>query len=225
MKRIWLVAFFSLMTACGLGSVDGGVTDGAPNDALGDNELDWLEVDAGALKFSGVPVGETSQPMPVTVRNKRTGRALTLRSVSTSAPFAVAPLTAPIVIAPSSSIVVYVTFTPPSAGAFSGSLRCVFASGAERAYTLSGTGVEPPAPPGTYAMTLAWDANSEPDLDGYLVYMRAGATAYGAPVATVASPTYRFSGLTAGSYTFRVTAIDTNGLESPPSNEVSRSFP
>jgi hypothetical protein len=76
------------------------------------------------------------------------------------------------------------------------------------------------------SMTLAWDANTEPDLAGYRVHY---GTVSGSPTTTVdvGNVTQRqFSGLQAGvTYYFRVTAYNTSNDESAPSAEVSHTPP
>lgn len=96
-------------------------------------------------------------------------------------------------------------------------------------------GGEDPPPPATSSpsvtaqsptsLRLDWDANTESDLAGYRVYAATASGAYGAtPVALVPAGTTFFvaSGLKPGvTYFFRITAVDTAGNQSPPSNEVS----
>ncbi|MEO5822775.1 MAG: IPT/TIG domain-containing protein, partial [Vicinamibacteraceae bacterium] len=72
------------------------------------------------------------------------------------------------------------------------------------------------------SVTLAWDANSESNISGYHVQY---GTVAGNPSTTVdvGNVTQRqFAGLQFGvTYYFRVTAIDSSNVESPPSAEVS----
>lgn len=70
-------------------------------------------------------------------------------------------------------------------------------------------------------VTLAWDANTEPDLAGYRIYFGPASRAYGAPIVIGTQTTYTITGLPAGTYYFAVTAYNTAGLESGFSNEVS----
>jgi Bacterial Ig domain/Transmembrane protein 131-like N-terminal len=304
-----LVCSFSM--ACGAGVIEGSFVE---------SEVPLVET--STLVFPEQPVGVASAPSPVVVKNTNRRRKITLTAVRTAAPFSVAPLEGPIVLAPRASTTIYVTFSPTAPGTFSGSLVCTFANGHERSYALSGVGVgsvsdpTPPivniispaaaltltaaqslpvvaaatddvavarvefydgatllatdssspyeylfavtmaangthsltarafdasgnsatsdprvltvniqSPPSTYSATLLWDANVEADLDGYFVYMRVGAGAYSAPIAAVGEPTYTASGLAAGTYSFRVSALNTAGLESPPSAEVTKAFP
>ncbi len=89
----------------------------------------------------------------------------------------------------------------------------------------------PPAAPtglsaagGDGIVDLAWNANGEPDLDGYHVYR---ATASGGPYSRVngaplAQESYTDSGVSNGTtYYYVVTAVDTSGNESGDSNEAS----
>lgn len=76
---------------------------------------------------------------------------------------------------------------------------------------------------------FVWDANQEPDLAGYRIYMRtaSGSYTYGAgneyaSVGVMAEPMSGPHAIsTVGTYFFVVTAFDDAGMESDPSNEVS----
>jgi hypothetical protein len=70
-------------------------------------------------------------------------------------------------------------------------------------------------------ITLAWDANTEPDLTGYKIYFGTASRAYGASVVIGTQTTYTITGLAPGTYYFAVTAFNSAGLESGYSNEVS----
>lgn len=75
-------------------------------------------------------------------------------------------------------------------------------------------------------VTFAWDANSESDLAGYRMYQSQTSGVYtfgdGNQVATilVGTETVQITHLINGGYFWVVTAYDTEGLESGPSNEV-----
>ena len=77
-------------------------------------------------------------------------------------------------------------------------------------------------------VTLAWDANTEPDLAGYKVYWGRSSGRYdNTPVPTVApsaNPTFTTPALPNGTWYFAVTAYSTAGMESGYSNEVSKSI-
>jgi len=88
----------------------------------------------------------------------------------------------------------------------------------------------PPAPPqnlraagGDGQISLGWDANTEPDLDGYRIYRSTTSGGDFALIATVgpATPRYLSGDVDNGvTYYYLVTAFDLGGDESDPSNEV-----
>jgi acid phosphatase type 7 len=75
------------------------------------------------------------------------------------------------------------------------------------------------ATPGDRTVALDWSDNSEADLSGYRVYRRnPDGTWPASPVATPSASHWSDGGRTNGTtYTYRVTAVDTAGNESPPS--------
>lgn len=89
----------------------------------------------------------------------------------------------------------------------------------------------PPAaqdPAATASLTFQWDPVAVSDLAGYKIYRSTTAGTYGSPIATLSASTttYQMTNLTKGvTYFFAVSAYDTNGNESPFSNEQSRTIP
>lgn len=75
---------------------------------------------------------------------------------------------------------------------------------------------------------LSWDANAGTDIAGYKVYLATASGTYETPIATTPTDvtTYTVAGLTPGTtYFFVVTAFNTDGTESPFSNEASTVVP
>jgi hypothetical protein len=70
-------------------------------------------------------------------------------------------------------------------------------------------------------VTLQWDANTETDLAGYKVYVGTASRTYGTPFTIGTQTTYSVTNLQPGTYYFAVTALNSSGLESDYSNEVS----
>jgi hypothetical protein len=70
-------------------------------------------------------------------------------------------------------------------------------------------------------VTLAWDANTEPDLAGYKVYFGTASRNYESQITIGSSTTYTITGLGPGTYYFAVTARNGAGQESAYSNEVT----
>jgi len=90
--------------------------------------------------------------------------------------------------------------------------------------------VTTPPPPPSNSASLAWDSVTAPNLSGYRVYFGTAPGTYLQPLGqgiSVGNVTaYTLTGLASGSrYYFAVTAFDTLGMESPYSNEVSKSIP
>jgi hypothetical protein len=74
-------------------------------------------------------------------------------------------------------------------------------------------------------VTLAWDANTEPDLAGYMIYYGFASQSYDYVVDVGDQATFTISDLEDGhTYYFAVTAYDTENLESDFSNEVTKTF-
>ena len=84
------------------------------------------------------------------------------------------------------------------------------------------------APDAMASVTFQWDPVAVPDLAGYKLYRSTTSGTYGSPIATLSASTttYQMTNLTKGvTYFFAVSAYDTNGNESPFSNEQSRTIP
>lgn len=76
------------------------------------------------------------------------------------------------------------------------------------------------------SIQLSWDANPEPDLMGYNVYMGTSQGSYHTTKNTGSNPSYVFQNLSQGiTYYFTVTAYDQTKNESLPSEEVSVKIP
>jgi len=72
---------------------------------------------------------------------------------------------------------------------------------------------------------LSWEPPATgPTVAGYTVYYGTTAGSYGADIDVGNQTTYSVSGLNAGTYYFAVTAYDAFGIESPYSNEASKTF-
>jgi hypothetical protein len=75
---------------------------------------------------------------------------------------------------------------------------------------------------GAGTISLAWDANTEPDVAGYKIYYGTASRSYGASVDVGNVTTYVLGGLTPGQvYYISATAYNTSHDQSGYSNEVS----
>ena len=70
-------------------------------------------------------------------------------------------------------------------------------------------------------VTLAWDANTEAELAGYMLYYGTASRTYGPGINVNNVTTYTVTGLAPGTYYFAVTAYSIYGYETGYSNEVS----
>jgi hypothetical protein len=78
------------------------------------------------------------------------------------------------------------------------------------------------------AATISWETSGGPELAGHKIYQATAPGAYGAPIATVpiTVTNYTVTGLEAGTtYFFVVTTYNSDGTESPFSNEVIKTIP
>jgi hypothetical protein len=90
---------------------------------------------------------------------------------------------------------------------------------------LPGTSSAPPPPPSTATTaSLTWDAVTSTNLAGYKVYVGKASGVYGTPIDAGKVTSYVVGNLAIGNtYYFVVTSYNSSGIESTPSNEVSKS--
>jgi hypothetical protein len=83
----------------------------------------------------------------------------------------------------------------------------------------------PPPPPMNTTATLTWNAVTSSNLAGYRLYMGATSGVYGTPIDVGKVTSYVVNNLTPGNtFYFVVTSYNGSGVESTPSNEVSKSI-
>ena len=138
----------------------------------------------------------------------------------------------------SSDNATWLTLTPVSgtnAGTMTASVNTAgLAAGTYNAtVTISATGATAKTVPvtltataaGTGSATLTWNANTEPDLTGYKIYVGTQSGVYAPPITVGKVTSYLATNLTGGTtYFFSVTAYDSAGNESSHSPEVSKSI-
>jgi len=79
---------------------------------------------------------------------------------------------------------------------------------------------------GQQSITLAWNPDADPSVAGYALYYGTASHDYSTRIDAGTNITASVSNLLQGpTYYFAATAYDTNGVESPPSNEVSYNVP
>jgi hypothetical protein len=170
------------------------------------------------LNFGTVTVG-VGLPLPGTLT--ATGASVTVSSGSSnSGEFVLSGIALPKTIAAGQSATFTVTFTPNASGAASGTLTFLSnASNSPTVETLTGTG-QAPQP---HSVDLSWTASQSPGVVGYNIYR---GTVSGGPYSKVNSTpntdtTYTDTTVTAGqTYFYVAKSVDSNDVESGPSNEV-----
>ena len=76
----------------------------------------------------------------------------------------------------------------------------------------------------TYTASLTWNPSTDTTVVGYKLYKGTTSGVYGAPIMVGNVTSYALNNLAVATYYFVVTAYNGNGIESLPSNEVSKSI-
>ena len=192
--------------------------------------LSGTGVNAGTLSASPASVSfgnvnlNTSSSRTVTVTNSG-GAPVTVSGVSISGTgFSLTPVSTPFTLAAGTSKTLTATFAPMVAGSASGTIVVTSnATNPTLSIPLAGTGVS-----GTgHSVTLSWKASTT-QVSGYNVYR---ATNSNGPFSKlnstlITSTNYVDTVVVSGStYYYYVTAVDSKGIESSPSNHVSATVP
>ena len=174
-----------------------------------------------SLSFSGIVGGSAPLAKPITVSNP-TGGTLTWTLTETAAWLGLNVMSGT-TTTETDSISASVSTSGLTAGSYSTVVTVTAAGSSNGPQAIPVTlTVTPPTTNGT--ATLSWEANSDPGLAGYNVYMGTQPGVYGAPISIGTITSYTVSNLIGGrTYYFSLTALDTSGNESIPSSEVSKS--
>ena len=182
-----------------------------------------LTVSTSALSFGSVSSGSTST-LGVTFTNSGSS-SITIANVTISGPgFTATGVSAGLILSPGQAVLLSVSFTPAATGNMTGSATVASnAANSPVSISLSGTGAQPI----THSVTLNWTASTS-SVAGYNVYRSAVS---GGPYTIVNSSlitTTQFTDSTvqAGqTYYYVVTSVDSTGVNSSYSNEVSATIP
>jgi Abnormal spindle-like microcephaly-assoc'd, ASPM-SPD-2-Hydin len=183
-----------------------------------------LNADAATLSFGNVIVGSNST-MSVTLANSGNASAnISGVSVSPQAFTALSSL-AGATVAPGQSVSFGIQFTPPSQAAFSGTITVASdATNSPISIPVSGTGVAPPA----HSVGLSWTPSSTPNIAGYLIERgdQSGGPYTSLTPNPIPATTYTDTTVVGGhTYFYVIIAVDSTGLQSPPSNEAAVTIP
>ena len=183
-----------------------------------------LEASSSGLNFGTVTVDTTSS-LSLTLTN-RGNVDVTISKVAVSgAGFSQSGVAAGTILGPNQSTTLRVAFAPASAGSVNGDVA-VNSNAATSAMmiSLAGTAVQPAA----HSVALAWDASKSSGVVGYDVYR---ATVSGGPYTKItpsAVPETQHTDTTVQAghiYYYVVTSVDSSGVESSHSNQVSVTIP
>jgi hypothetical protein len=212
-------------------SYDGGEPEGAPYEAATEAAAADVAVDTApeaapdalvavetTLAFGPV-ILKTPATLPVDLQNSGSSSLTVSSAVVTGAGFSVDTSTLPLSIAGGGKASLTVTFLPTKAGSVTGTLAITSDEGSA-SVALSGQGI--------HSVDLSWTASTSSDVVGYNVYR---GTKSGGPytkinTALVTGTTYvdaTVMGCT--TYYYVTTAVNSMGLESAYSAEVSAAVP
>jgi hypothetical protein len=193
---------------------------------------------SGTIAFSGVNAGSGSilvsiapdmrEPIPVVMTGQVNELATaTAMTVAVSVPAGLDNATFVwyvngVAAATGGELTVNTTSQPLAAGVYRLDVTAFTAGG-----TRAGSATHTLQVVGTGYVTLEWDANTEPNLAGYRIYVGTASGSYGTiPIEAGLATTCTVGKLTNGrTYYFVATAFDTSGVESGRSNEVSCTVP
>ena len=176
-----------------------------------------------SLNFASVNIGSNSS-LGVTFTNAGNSDVTVSSITIAGAGFTASGVSRGQILIPGQTAVLNVTFTPAMATGVTGSVTVASnATNSPATITLSGTGVQPVS----HSATLDWTASTS-TVVGYNAYRSAvSGGPYTVMNSTLATTTqYVDSAVRAGqTYFYVVTAVDSSGVESTFSNEVSATIP
>ena len=183
-----------------------------------------LGISPASLSFGNITTGTSSAAQSITITNTGNSNVSVSQITLTGAGYTMTGGGAPVTLTPSQMITLFVQFGPNVAGTVNGNISIVSnATGSPATVSLTGTGVAPVQ----HSAALTWSASSSP-VAGYNVYR---STVSGGPYAKIntsllAALTYTDSTVRSGTtYYYVATAVDSNGIESVFSNQVSATIP
>jgi hypothetical protein len=183
-----------------------------------------LNASTALLTFPSVNIGSNSL-LPIVYTNAGNS-SVTISNVSISgAGYTATGVSAGQILTSGQTATLNVTFAPSAAGTIPGSVTVTSnATNSPASTTLTGTGVQPVS----HSVTLTWTASASTGVTGYNVYR---STVSGGPYTKLTSPpvaatTYVDSAVqSAQTYYYVVTSVDSSGVESADSAEVSATVP
>ena len=187
-----------------------------------------LTISPASLAFGNVTVN-TASTLPLTLNSAGTAPVTINSGTLTGSGYTVSGATFPVTLNPGLAVTLEVQFDPTASGAAAGQLTIQSNSttNATSVISLSGTGQNPIS--AAHQVDLSWNApsNSPVPIVGYNIYRSTGGSAYQLLNSSVdTQTTYVDSAVQSGStYDYIVESVDSSGVESVPSNEVTATIP
>src|SRR3984885_9016561 len=184
-----------------------------------------LTISASSLSFGSLTVN-TASTQTLTLTSSGTSAVTVSSAAITGAGFTIVGGSFPVTLNPTQTLVLQVQFEPTTAGAVTGELTVSSNSttGGTAAVALSGTGTAV-----AHSVDLSWTAptSSTDPVAGYNIYRAIS----GGSLALVnsspdSSTSYVDSSVVSGTtYNYVVKSVDSSGVESVPSNEITAAIP
>ena len=181
-----------------------------------------LSLTPASTNFGNTVINQ-KETLPVLVTNTGNADVTITQATVAGLAFSFSGLSLPLTLMAGQSISFSVTFSPTSAGDFSGSVSLISnGTDSPTVEQMTGAGVK------AYAVTLSWEASTSPDILGYNVYR--GVTSGGPYIkitsSLVSSTSFVDSTVVAGqTYFYVATAVNSNGDESAYSNQAEATVP
>jgi len=185
-----------------------------------------LTLGTTSVAFGSVNLNTTAT-QSITLKSSGTSPLIISKATLTGTSFTMSGLSLPLTLQPGQTATLNVAFDPTTAGAATGSVAVISnaSSGATQTISLSGTGSA-----ASYAVKLSWDApsNSSQPVAGYNIYRaQVGQGSYvllnSSPISTTS---YMDSSVASGTdYSYEVMSVDSQGVQSSPSNVFTVDIP
>jgi hypothetical protein len=198
---------------------------------IAENAFAALQVSPSSINFGNLNL-KTTSTQTVTLQN--TGDiSMTISGVTVSgAGFAYSNLSPGVSLFPNQTISFQISFTPQVSGPATGTVSILSSNlSSPPSIPLSGDGISstpPPTPPSAqHLVSLTWNASTSNSITGYIVYRSTVSGSGFSPLtAAISALSYTDSTVANGTtYYYVVTAVDSAGVESLYSNQVTAAIP
>jgi hypothetical protein len=181
-----------------------------------------LSASATSLNFGSATMGTTST-QSVTLTNTGNSNVSVSQISATGSGFSLSGLALPVTLSAGQTTIFNVVFAPTVTGSATGSVSVIStATNSPLSISLSGSGTQV-----SHSVSLNWAASTSA-VRGYYVYSGTQASGPFAKLNSTPIPTttYTDNSVRSGqTYYYFVTAVDSNGVESADSNEVTAAIP